>query len=218
MMRRLTSDEVAIVKHFERIHLSLHLAKQLEQVVRQHRERLQTLWDSRGRDGPDRRYVSALDLRLRRAVRALTTEYTDLTPKAEVVAQLDRVVDEATVMARDLRRDLERALAKNREAITAYNLAEAALTIAIMGPTNETYGIYDTIRAQRGLELVAKWVEAKLTRSRGGRPRKEETRAGRKLGDHSVERHRAEALNKLGLPASRITKRRTAAKKTPSIP
>lgn len=217
-MRQLTSDEVAIVRHFGRLHLDIHLTKQLEELAQQHRERLQGLWESRGSDEVDRRYVAALDVRLRRAVRALTTEYTDLTPKAEVVAQLDRVVEEATTLAKDRRHDLERALAKNREAVSPSNLAELALTIAMMGPTNETYGVYDTIRTQRGLTLVAKWVAAKLKGSRGGRPRKEETRGGRKPGDHSVERRRAEALKKLGLPASRVTKRRTAAKKTASIP
>lgn len=217
-MRQPTDDEVTIIQHFARIHLDLHLLKQLEELTRQCRERLQGVWDSRGADGADRRYVEEVDVRLRRAVRALTTEYGDVSPEAEVVARLDRVVEDATALANDCRHDLERALDEEGEPITSSNLSELALTIAVMGPTNETYGILDKIRAQRGFTLVAEWVEAKLKRSRGGRPRKEETFRGRKPGDNSVDHCRTAALKKLGLPASRVTRLRTAAKKTPSIP
>jgi len=213
-MRQLTRDEVAVAHHFARIHLDVHLANQLEELARQYRERLQALWDSRGADDADRRYVDALDARLRRAVRALTTEYDDVSPEAEVVAQVDRVVEDATALANDHRRDLERVLKEEGEPIKPLDLAEFALTFAVMGPTNETYGILDRIRARRAFTLVAKWVEAKLKGSRGGRPRKEETRGGRKPGDHSVDHRRTEALKRLGLPASRVTQRRTAAKKT----
>lgn len=216
-MRQPTKDDVITIQHFSRIHLDLHLLKQLEELTRQCRERLQGLWESRGADQADRRYVEVVDARLRRAVRALTTAYDGVSPEAEFVAQLDRVVENATALARDCRQDLERALDEEGDPLTLSNLSDLALRFAVMGPTNETYGILDRIRTRRGFTAVARWVEAKLKGSRGGRPRKEETRRGRKSGDNSVDSRRTAALKRLGLPASRITKRRIQAKKTTSI-
>ena len=68
-------------------------------------------------------YVEALDRRLRRAMRALNTEYSDITPDAEVAARVDRVVEDAAALANDCRQDLEQALVADGEKVTSANLS-----------------------------------------------------------------------------------------------
>lgn len=211
MSREITDADRTIIQHMGRAYLDLRLLKELEALVRRHRERLEDIWASRATQDDDIRYVADIDTRVRRAVGALTTEFLDVSPEAELVAHVDAAVDEAVTLAVDCTGDLEQALIADEVPVTSLAVAELALKIASIGPTKDALGVSDKILEGGAFGLFAEWVEAKWKRWNGGRPEKDAEAEKRPLLLRSL------ALQAVNLPWAPITARRTAAARKPAL-